>query len=919
MIGQTISHYTILEKLGEGGMGVVYKAHDTKLDRTIALKFLPQAMAASEADRARFLQEARAAASLDNANICTIYGIEEFQPADASSGVSAQIFIAMAYVEGTTLREKLPGITQKQAIDFAIQVADGLAAAHEKGVVHRDIKPENIMVRKDGVAQIMDFGLAKLRASSSKVNRLTKQGSTVGTAGYMSPEQVQGMDADHRSDIFSFGVLLYELLTGQLPFRGVHDTALAYEIVNVDPAPMSSVNPGIDPSLDAIVLECLEKDANERAQSISQVAVDLKRYKRESSRQKVSRITASKPAIYPAAAASGTGMSAIGDATMPGGRNRSKMFEAIAVVSTVFAISFLVLWGPWRKDESSSPGITRTVIELEKGYELNLNWNGSPVGISPDGKMIAYSAFSRDGGGSRLWVRSLDRFESKLIEGPRTADVDFSPDGKWIYYSSDGSLFKVSMNGGAPVRVSGAENSRGIDWGPDGSIYHAAGQVNGIVRIIEGRDSVEMVTKPDLAIGEISHRFPSLLPSGKALIMTVKYKTTATFDDAKIIAQNLETGEKKTLIEGGSYAKYIPTGHIVYVRGGSIFAAPFDAASLSTTGPPRELFNGGMLMQESGAASIAFSENGTLVYAPGGPAPSKMVTIDWMSLQGETTPLIKTPAGYGQLSLSRDGTRLAVTINAANNDIWTYDIARATMQRLTFGGGNHGDPTWSPDGKRVAYWAEKDGRIEIASRPWDGSGKEEVVVSEPGHNLYTAQFSPDGRSLLYYRESGGKVDVWAASTDSVGQPWPVLETPFDEFNVKISPDGRWLAYGSTESGKPEVYVVPFPQGDGKWQISSGGGFEHEWSRDGSEIIFGDRSGKVIAVPVKGGASLDPGTPRELGDLSKNRINILAGAFDPVGMRWAIIREIAGVKAPSTINVVTGWFDELRAMQSTTEK
>src|SRR5271169_1837473 len=288
MIGQTISHYKILEKLGEGGMGVVYKAEDTKLDRMVALKFLPERLNASEQDKARFIQEAKAASAINHPNICTIHSIEEHD---------GQLFIVMEFVDGETLRKKEPSIGFKQAIDIGIQIADGLAAAHEKGIVHRDIKPENIMIRKDGIAQVMDFGLAKLRASGSKITRLTKEGSTVGTAGYMSPEQVQGQETDQRSDIFSYGVLLYELLTGQLPFKGVHETAVAYEIVNVDPPPMSVVKPEIDQSLDAVVFECLEKDVNERAQSIKQISVDLKRYKRESSRQRVSRVTAARPAL----------------------------------------------------------------------------------------------------------------------------------------------------------------------------------------------------------------------------------------------------------------------------------------------------------------------------------------------------------------------------------------------------------------------------------------------------------------------------------------------------------------------------------------------------------------------------------------------------------------------------------------------
>ncbi len=294
MIGTTISHYTILEKLGEGGMGIVYKAHDTKLERDVALKFLPAHLSASEQDKARFMQEAKAAATLDHPNICTIHSIEEHEgPASAGAPAGKHLFIAMQFVDGQLLRDRMSGLNEKQSIEIGIQVADGLAAAHEKGIVHRDIKPENIMVRKDGIVQIMDFGLAKLKG----VSRLTKEGSTVGTAGYMSPEQVQGQDADHRSDIFSLGVLLYEMLVGQLPFKGVHETAIAYEIVNVDAIPMSAVRQSIAPELDAIVLECLEKDPNERAQSARQIAIDLKRYKRESSRQRASRITAVRPAF----------------------------------------------------------------------------------------------------------------------------------------------------------------------------------------------------------------------------------------------------------------------------------------------------------------------------------------------------------------------------------------------------------------------------------------------------------------------------------------------------------------------------------------------------------------------------------------------------------------------------------------------
>ena len=343
MIGQTISHYKILALLGEGGMGVVYKAQDTTLDRFVALKFLPPHLSASEQDKARFLQEARAAATLDHPNICTIYSIEEHD---------GQMFIVMQFVDGELLRTRMNGLSMKQAIEIGMQVGEGLAAAHEKGIVHRDIKPENIMVRKDGIAQIMDFGLAKLKG----VSRLTKEGSTVGTAGYMSPEQVQGQDADHRSDIFSLGVLLYEMFTGRLPFKGVHETAIAYEIVNVDAIPMSVAKPDIDPALDAIVLECLEKDPKDRTQSAGQVAVDLKRYRRESSLQRASRITAARPVV----SASSPGYS-----TMPAkeiGREETSEKRTVSwIITAAIAVIMLVI-GYGVSSLSSSPANGPPVI-----------------------------------------------------------------------------------------------------------------------------------------------------------------------------------------------------------------------------------------------------------------------------------------------------------------------------------------------------------------------------------------------------------------------------------------------------------------------------------------------------------------------------------------------------------------------------
>ncbi len=382
MIGQAISHYKILEKLGEGGMGVVYKAQDTKLDRLVALKFLPDHISASSGDLERFTQEARAAASLNHPNICTIHGIEE------SDGKN---FIVMELVDGQMLQDKKSSLSQKQALEIGIQVAEGLAAAHEKGIVHRDIKPENIMIRKDGRVQIMDFGLAKLRGAS----RITKEGSTVGTAGYMSPEQVQGLDTDHRSDIFSLGVLLHEMLTGQLPFKGVHETAISYEIVNVDPPPMSSIKSDVSPGLDAIVIECLEKDPNERTQSAKQVAIDLKRHKRESSKSRLSRTI---PAQIFETTPSGRAVETVKLPTI------QRFLWPVSSAVLLVAIA-LVLWSPWRAEPISRP-VMRFSVELP--HDGLLAFNLSTLDFSPDGKFIAYSGSS--GGSIQLYLRHLPEY-----------------------------------------------------------------------------------------------------------------------------------------------------------------------------------------------------------------------------------------------------------------------------------------------------------------------------------------------------------------------------------------------------------------------------------------------------------------------------------------------------------------------------
>lgn len=880
MIGQTISHYKILEKLGEGGMGVVYKALDLKLDRPVALKFLPQHVSTSETDKARFLLEAQAAAALNHPNICTIYGIEERE---------GQTFIAMEFVDGQTLREKRGTINLAKAIDIGIQIADGLAIAHEKGIVHRDIKPENIMVRKDGIVQIMDFGLAKLRAS--RASRLTKEGSTVGTAGYMSPEQVQGQDTDHRSDIFSLGVLLYELFSGELPFKGVHETALLYEIVNVDPAPMSASKPEIDPELDRIVLECLQKEPDERYQGVKDISKDLKRFKRESSRQRATRTMVTRQFQN-----SGTTEP---QPEMQAGSSWTRLFWPMVSVILSVAVVLLV-WSPWLNEIATKQPIMRFSIDMPSNAPIG--GGSSALDISPDGKYLVY--VSQLTNLSQLYLRRMDQLDASPIPGTEGASYPcFSPDGQWIAFHVGDKLRKISVFGGAPEDICVTSGTiRGDWWGQNNEVYY--GHLNkGIMRVSAQGGVPEAVSFLESNAGEISHRFPQILPAGKSIIYTIKLNSIATFDEALIAAQHIGSKEKKILVRGGSYARYLPTGHLLYLRGGSFFAVAFDAEKLEVQGPPIQMFDGGWLNPFSGDGTFAFSNSGVLAYVPLGSSSFDVNTIAWMDRQGKLTTLLEKTRPFFNGTISPDNQKLVLTINAANDDIWVYHIARGTLTRLTFGGGNHGFPIWSPDGKFVIYMAEKGSSSNLFRKPWDGSGADERLT-ESDQQQVPSSFTPDGKHLAFI-QSG---DIWVLPFEKDRKPWAFINSPADEPFGIFSPDGHWMAYQSNESGKYEVFVVSFPKREGKWQVSSGGGIAPLWSRNGKELLYVNGT-SLMSVDVFLKPTFDFSTPKKLCDIPSSTLGPWDISLD--GQRFLMVVAPAQQITTTKVNVVLGWFDELK--------
>jgi serine/threonine protein kinase len=822
MIGQTISHYKIIEKLGEGGMGVVYKAQDTILDRFVALKFLPDHLKNGSNELERFMQEAKAAASLNHPNICTIYGIEESE---------GKHFIVMEFVDGQTLQERKMTLSQKQALDIGIQIAEGLSAAHEKGIVHRDIKPENIMIRKDGLVQVMDFGLAKLRGAS----RLTKEGSTVGTAGYMSPEQVQGQDTDHRSDIFSLGVLLYEMLAGQIPFKGVHETAIAYEIVNVDSAPMSTIKPDITPELDAVILECLEKDPKERAQSASQIALDLKRCRRESSRSRASRTMTARPNL------SASRMSYTSNEIAQSAENGSVrkknipwlIIPIVAVVMLGIGFSISKIFIP-KTMESPTPVISAT-IALPGGLKYNDGLGGHSA-ISPDGSMFVFAGIDsmlRLG----LWVRPLNSAEAKMLAGTENAQYPFwSYDSRTIGFFADGKLKTIDSKGGPVMTLADAPFGRGAAWSSSGEIIFCPSVIAlNLVAVAASGGTPREVTHFDSTTKSVP-RFPFMLPDGDHFIFSmITLGNNATHTD--LYAGSLKDGTTKKILDESSFGIYA-SGVLFSLRQGTIMAQPFDSRTLSVTGKPTAVQGNVNSWTPRGKADFSVSENGLLVYTLGGSARAS--ELFWIDRHSTSTPIGNFDP-FLSIRLSPDNTKIAydqIDAKGEQPTVWIFDIATSVRTRLTFGQDGGSTPVWSRDGTTIYFNADLNGsKANIFMKRSDGSGEVKLFLSGTDNSVgYVCQdVSPDGRYLLVSvgNESGKELGVVDLS-DTVNQR-SLQKLQINGANACFSPDGKWIAYNVNESGTAKMYVSSFKGIEGKWLLPTDGASSPYWVKN--RIIY----------------------------------------------------------------------------------
>ncbi len=886
MIGQTVSHYKILEKLGEGGMGEVYLAQDSgPLGREVALKFVAQEMQEDPAAKRRFLREAKLAAALDHPYICHIHEVGE---------AGEQSFISMQYIRGQTLQARLAKgpLELKDALQKATEIAEALEAAHKQNIVHRDLKPANIMLTPEGHVKVMDFGLAKrltpAEGPDSQENTLssslTASGATLGTLPYMSPEQVQGQELDPRSDIFSFGVLFYEMLTGVHPFKKDTPVETANALLKEVPAAVTRHLDNTPGLLQHMVRKMLAKEPDRRYQLVHDVRTDLGDL--ISSDIADSGETQVETAPVPATAQERKVQS----------RWRQAMpLVAIALLALATGL-FLdsVLWNRADDSESTQPTVAQFPVVLPEGATLR----GYQLALSPDGTQLVYAAYR--GGTQQLYVRALPQVESKPI--PHTEGAMhpfFSPDGQWVAFFShdERALKKVSLMGGTPQTLCEVRIGRGGSWGQDGTIVF--GQRPGIWRVSDAGGTPEELSGVRLGFR------PQILPGGKAVVFA-RYGEGAS----SIGVLSLETGEEKVLIQRGRYPRYAPTGHLIYALDENLLAAPFDLKTLKVTGDSKPVLEG--LWRREDAVQYSLSENGTLAYIPRGGLASGGNRLSWVDRQGEQQPVTDRQRDFASVRFLPDGKRLGVGVGSLTEgiDVWIYEIARGILSPLTTGGAEA--PIWTPDGTRLAFARPGSGLFWMAA---DGSGKAEQLMAgdlQPTRAKVKIPFSwsPDG-NVLAFAERVPSADWDISLLPLGGEPQPFLATEFLESQPMFSPDGRWIAFTSGRSGRAEVYVKRYPEGGGIEPISTDGGVQPLWAHDGRELFY--RNGeKVMVVSIQTKPTLKAEAPRRLftyPEGSSEGWTSLTYDIAPDDQRFVFIQP----GWPTQINVVLNWFEELKRL------
>ncbi len=853
-------------------MGEVWRARDTTLDRDVAIKVLPEAFAADAERLARFEREAKVLASLNHTNIGHIYGLEQ-------SGDTRALVLEL--VEGPTLADRIADgpIPLDEALPIAKQIAEALEAAHEAGVIHRDLKPANVKVKDDGTVKVLDFGLARAIAGDKSASALgdsptitemaTRSGIILGTAAYMSPEQAKGRPVDRRTDIWAFGAVLYEMLTGQRAFPGEGVSESLASVLTQAPD-WAALPPATPSAVHRLLRRCLNKDVKRRIPDIGMAGIEI------------------DDALETPEVGAGWTVPA---ASLAVWQRPLPLLVSVALLVTATGLG---VWTLTRPGPGAPTPVTQFTVMPTESHRLRGN-----VALSPDGRTLVYIGIREDDV-SQIYRRSMGRLDAVPLGGSDGATaLSVSPDGDWVAFHAGGTVKKVSLAGGPPVSLCEG-GACGVHWGTNDRIVFGNGP-SGLWQVSAAGGSPAAITAIDDERGELAHADPEMLPGGEAVLFFV---VRASEPQLAVVA--LATGERRVLVEGTS-PRFVSSGHIVFARDTSLWAVPFDRNALEVTGdavPLRE----GVEVNAQGFARFALGRDGTLVHVPAG--ITRSTSVVWVDREGTVTPLIDNrPDVFLHPRLSPDGTQVAVSLDVGSErQIWVADIERGTLARLTFAGTQNRVPAWTPDGDRITYASgESSQSLDLYWKRADGAGMAEPLLTGE-ENLRAVSWTPDGQHLAFYEITANGRDIWDLPDD--GTPAPFLVTPFDERTPTFSPDGRWLAYVSDESGRDEVYVQPYPGPGGKQLVSTEGGTEPLWSRDGRELFYRQTS-RLMAVSVETEPGFSAGLPRVLFEgyeTDPNAITNYGVSLD--GQRFLMIQSEEG--ALTQITVSQHWLEELKA-------
>jgi Tol biopolymer transport system component len=870
--GTRLGPYEILSPLGAGGMGEVYKARDTRLERTVAIKILPPRFSEDADMKQRFEREAKAISALAHVNICALYDVGMHEGTE---------YLVMEHLEGQTLAERLSNgpLPPDQLLKVSIEIAAALDAAHHAGIIHRDLKPGNVMLTKSGV-KLLDFGLAKTAVPAVKSSSatslptempraITEQGTILGTFQYMAPEQLEGREADARSDIFSFGAVLYEMATGRKAFEGKSHAALISAILKDEPAPISTVAPMTPPALDRVVKTCLAKDPEDRFQTAHDIKLQL---------QWIAE-----------------GGSQVGLPAPVAQRRKSRERLAWGLAAAAGAAAAILGIGFVRR-APARPRLVRFEIANPEG----ITTIDAPR-ISPDGRHLAFNA-TDSSGKSRIWVRALNALVAQPLAGTEGTTRPFwSPDSRSLGFFAEGKLKKIEVSGGPAQKICDAPSGADGSWSPEGVILFDGTANDPIYRVSAAGGTPVVAVKPEPSHKETTVGWPEFLPDGRHFLYMA---TGQKPEDNAYRIGSLDSTESKALAPAQTLVTYTPPGYLLFVRDKTLVAQPFDAKALKTTGEPIPLAEH-IGTDSVGLARFSVSRDGTLAYRTGESADRFL----WVDRSGREGGPVAEPGEYHNPAFSPGGDRLAFNLadpRSGKTDIWIRDLKRGVSSRFTFGARDALCPVWSSDGRRMVFTVGDD----LFEKAVEGQGEEKLFLKSD-ELKFACDWTRDGRYIAF--QSRGKEtgwDIWALPTFGDRKPIPLLKTPFAEQRPVFSPDGRFLAYQSNESGRAEVYVQSFPGPGGKWQISTSGGNEPQWRADGKELYYRAPDQKVMAVEIQTGSSITAGTPQPLFqgrfDMSLARNRFVATAD---GRRFLTVAPL-GREAMTPTTVVLNWYAEL---------